>query len=74
MKEEIKKITEKYGTIVGTLCALIFVALITLILALPLMWLWNAIIPQLLSLPTITYWQACGLFLICDILFKGSSE
>ena len=74
MKEEIKKITEKYGVVVGTLCALIFVALITFIIALPLMWLWNVIMPQLLSLPTITYWQACELFLICDILFKGSSE
>lgn len=74
MKDEINKITEKYGSVVGTLCAFIFVALITLILALPLMWLWNAVIPQLLSLPTITYWQACGLFLLCDILFKGHIE
>ena len=74
MKEQIKEITEKYGGVVGTLCALIFIALITLILALPLMWLWNDVVPQLFSLPSITYWQACELFLICDILFKGSRE
>ena len=35
------------------------------------MWLWNAILPQVLSVNRINYWQALGLFLLCRILFGG---
>jgi len=37
------------------------------------MYLWNAIVPTILSLPTITFWQAMGLFILCRILFGGWS-
>ena len=33
------------------------------------MWLWNAILPDLVSVSSITYWQAVGLLLLCRILF-----
>ena len=40
------------------------------------MLLWNAILPALVSVNAITYWQAVGLLLLCRILFgnfrKGS--
>ena len=35
------------------------------------MLLWNAILPQLLTLNRIAYWQAVGLLLLCRILFGG---
>lgn len=38
-----------------------------------LMALWNAVIVSLFSLPALEYWTACGLMLVCNILFKGSN-
>lgn len=35
------------------------------------MLLWNAILPGLLKLPLIGYWQAVGLLILCKILFGG---
>lgn len=35
------------------------------------MYLWNAILPDLLHVQQITYWQAMGLFALCKILFGG---
>jgi len=32
--------------------------------------LWNGLLPTLFSLPTITFWQACGLLLLSGILFR----
>ena len=40
-------------------------------------WLWNAILPGLFGLPTITFWQALGILALSRILFgdfgSGSS-
>lgn len=33
--------------------------------------LWNALMPGIFSLPTITYWQAIGLLILSHILFHG---
>jgi hypothetical protein len=35
------------------------------------MWLWNAILPQVTGATTITYWQAMGLLVLARILFGG---
>jgi hypothetical protein len=34
-------------------------------------WLWNAILPGLLNVAAISYWQAVGLLVLCKILFSG---
>ncbi|MGE5409909.1 MAG: hypothetical protein ACM3MI_03040 [Clostridiales bacterium] len=47
--------------------ALAFIAIITLILML----LWNALLPAIFGLTSITYWQALGLFILSKILFSG---
>lgn len=40
-----------------------------------LMLLWNAVIPTLwASAPTLSFWLAVGLILICNILFKTVSR
>lgn len=36
-----------------------------------LMALWSAVIVPLFGLPALGYWTACGLMLVCNILFKG---
>lgn len=33
------------------------------------MQLWNNLLPDILHVTTITYWQAVGLFILCKILF-----
>lgn len=35
------------------------------------MLLWNWLMPTLLGLPSVTFWQAAGLLLLCKILFGG---
>ena len=39
-----------------------------------LMWLWNGLAVALFSLPVITYWQAWGIYILSNILFKNSSK
>jgi Ca2+/H+ antiporter, TMEM165/GDT1 family len=41
------------------------------VLGLIIMLLWNAILPELLEVKEITYWQALGLFVLCKLLFGG---
>lgn len=55
---------------------LIAIALLGLLLALPTMWLWNAVVPVLFGLPALTFWQALGLTLLARCLFGtgGSSS
>jgi len=35
------------------------------------MLLWNALMPQIFAMPTLTYWQMVGLMLLARILFGG---
>jgi hypothetical protein len=51
-------------TIVGAVIVL-------LVLPLMLMLVWNAAIPGIFGLPTLGYWSAMGLYLVCSLLFKS---
>jgi hypothetical protein len=48
------------------------ISAVIVLLALPLilMLIWNAVIPGMFGLPTLGYWSAMGLYLVCNILFK----
>jgi len=46
-----------------------FILLMALVLGALVMWLWNAILPELLNVKAINYWQAVGLVVLCKILF-----
>jgi hypothetical protein len=35
------------------------------------MWLWNGLMPAIFRLPEIGFWQAIGLLVLSQILFKG---
>lgn len=53
---------------------LLIVAAVALIMALPVMLLWNAIIPDIFHLSSIDFWQALALTALCSILFKSTSN
>jgi hypothetical protein len=57
----------------GLLGVLAILALVCLLLGLPLMILWNWLMPLIFSLPTITFWQAVGLNFLASILFGKTS-
>jgi hypothetical protein len=59
-------------TIETTLTAILIIALVAVILGLPLMWLWNWLMPTIFNLPEITFWQALGLNALTTILFKST--
>ena len=35
------------------------------------MWLWNWLMPTIFKLPTIGFWEAVGILILSQILFKG---
>lgn len=36
--------------------------------------LWNWLMPEVFGLPTIGYWKAVGLFILCHLLFKSHHQ
>jgi hypothetical protein len=35
------------------------------------MWLWNALMPAIFKLPAIGFWQAIGILILSQLIFKG---
>ena len=62
-----------FTNLVTFIIALVFVAIFALILAFPVMWLWNWIMPAVFGLIKITFWQALGINLLCGFLFRGTT-
>jgi hypothetical protein len=62
MKEHL----EKFAKIIGSIC------LVTLVTGLPLWILWNLVVPDIFSMPYITFWQAVGLQFVSRLLFKNT--
>ena len=63
--------------IMGALAALLGLALllaVSLLVGLPVMWLWNALMPGIFGLGEIGFWQAVGLSLLAGFLTRGSSS
>ena len=52
---------------------IVLVIIIPVLMTLPLMWLWNWLMPQLFGLKELGFWQALGLACLSSILFKGGS-
>ena len=53
------------------IAAILTIIIIAVLLALPVMLLWNMVMPQLLGLNSITFLQAVWLSLLCRFLFGG---
>jgi hypothetical protein len=47
------------------------VVIVSFVLSLPVMLLWDAVVPAIFNLPEITWLQAWGLSLLCGLLFKS---
>lgn len=45
------------------------IIVVVVILALPVMLLWNAVVPNIFGMPDISFWQALGLSLLSHCLF-----
>lgn len=53
----------------GFLKIVAIICLVALLLGLPLMLLWNWLMPLVFGLPTLTFWQAVGMNFLASILF-----
>lgn len=51
---------------------LVLVILLVLF-AYPLMLLWNVLMPVIFNLPIINFWQALGILIMSNILFKSAN-
>jgi hypothetical protein len=58
----------------GLLGVMALLSLVCLLLGLPLMLLWNNLLPELFNFPTISFWQAVGLNFLASILFGKTSS
>jgi hypothetical protein len=56
------------GLIVGGILVLFVVAAL---MSLPVMLLWDWLMPTIFGLPEITWFQAWGLLFLCGLLFKS---
>lgn len=57
--------------ILASLVMIGIIAIVSLIIGLPIMLLWNWLMPVIFDLPKITFFQAVGLSILTGILFKA---
>jgi len=60
--------------VLGGLVVLGFLIVLGLLIALPIMLLWNWLCPTLFHLPTMTFWQALGLFALVRCLWPSTGK
>lgn len=66
---------ETFAKVIGGIVIVLGIALgIALLISLPVMWLWNGLLPSLFGFKTVTWTQALGLSVLCSLLFKSSSS
>jgi len=66
----VDKVAESFMVVAAFLLVLVVMGLV---IGFPLMWLWNWLMPVVFGLPTITFYQAVGLYLLCGVLFNQTS-
>lgn len=60
--------------VIKILGVIMLVVGIALLVAWPVMLLWNELMPEIFGLIEISFWQALGLNLLCGFLFKSSNS
>jgi hypothetical protein len=58
----------------GVLLTFGVIAFIAVLMGFPLMLLWNALLPGLFGIKTISFWQAIGINLLTGIMFRSHSS
>lgn len=61
-------------TFVTIMTAIIVAVGISLLMAFPVMWLWNWLMPMLFGLIKLNFWQSFGISLLTKLLFPSSSS
>jgi len=59
--------------VAGVVLLILAVGMFAVFAALPTMWLWNWLMPELFGLKTIGFWQSFGLLLLSGFLLKSGS-
>jgi len=63
---------DKFITAIGATVVVVGgLILLSLVLSLPVMWLWDWLMPTIFGLKEITLLQAWGLNFLCSLLFKN---
>ncbi len=60
--------------VLGIIASLGVVLFLAMFMALPTMWLWNWLMPDIFDVIEITFWQAFGLNFLSGILFKSNNS
>jgi hypothetical protein len=63
---------QNFLTAIGTVIGIFLIAAV--LMGLPLMILWNWLMPHIFNLPEIGFWQAVGINFMCSIMFKSTSS
>jgi hypothetical protein len=61
-------------TVAAFITAVVFLIGLSLIMALPTMWLWDWLMPELFGLKEITLFQAWGVNFLSGMLFKNHTS
>lgn len=63
-----------FATIVAAIVGLLIIgAILAILLAFPVMWLWNyAVVGTIAGVAPLTFWKALALMLLSSFLFKSS--
>ena len=61
-----KSVGEKF--VIGVLTVIVFALLLAVIIGAPVMWLWNAVMPDIFGVPEITFWQAVCITILGSLL------
>ena len=56
----------------GCLSFILILFVICCIIAFPIKWLWNWLMPELFNLPIIGFWKALGIGVFAGLLFGGT--
>ena len=65
----------KIGDIIAAIISVVgLFILISLLMAAPVMWLWDWLMPTIFGLKEITLFQAWGLNFLCGLLFKSNTS
>lgn len=59
--------------LVGLLGVIFFIFLASLLFAIPVMLLWNWLMPSIFDIPVLTFWQSWGILMLASLLFGNSS-
>jgi hypothetical protein len=62
------------ATLLGIVISLVLAIANALLCSLPVMWLWNAVAPDVFGLKPLTWLQALWLSLLCAMLFRTTNN